>query len=66
LSPLTTFHTGALFPAGQFYTLDATGSLSAFRLAGLSVTAVPELPTLAMLGLGLCGIARVRRRGAQG
>jgi len=65
LSPLTTFHTGALLPVGQFYTLDATGSLSAFRLAGLSVTAVPELPTLAMLGLGLCGLGWVRRCRAQ-
>jgi hypothetical protein len=62
LSPLTTFHTGALLPVGRFYTLDATGSLSAFRLAGLSVTAVPELHSSAMLALGLGGIALLRRR----
>lgn len=62
LSPLTTFHTSTLLPAGRFYTLDATGSLSAFRLAGLSVTVVPELPSSAMLALGLGGIALLRRR----
>jgi MYXO-CTERM domain-containing protein len=64
LSPLTTFNTSELLPAGRFYTLDATGSLSAFRLAGLSVTAVPELSSGAMLALGLGGIAMLRRRRA--
>lgn len=65
LSPLTTFHTGALLPAGRFYTVNAEGSLSSFRLAGLSVSpvaVVPEMSTMAMLGLGLGAIALLRRR----
>jgi hypothetical protein len=61
LSPLSTFTLGQL-PASRFYVLGAQGSLSSFRLAGLSVTAVPELHSSAMLALGLGGIALLRRR----
>lgn len=62
LSALTTFCAPELLPTGRFFTLNAEGSLSAFRLAGLNVTAVPEVPTSAMLALGLGGIAWARRR----
>ncbi len=61
LSPLSTFTLGEL-PASRFYALGAQGNLSSFRLAGLSVTAVPELHSSAMLALGLGGIALLRRR----
>ncbi len=64
LSPLTTFSLGSTLPAGQFFALNATGSLSAFRLAGLSVTALPEASTFAMMALGLGGLLAARRRGA--
>jgi len=33
-----------------------------FALAGLRVTAVPEPSTLALLGLGFLGLARIRKR----
>jgi hypothetical protein len=64
LSPLSTFTLGHL-PASRFYVLGAEGGLSSFRLAGLSVTAVPEVSTSAMLALGLGGIALARRRRPQ-
>lgn len=65
LSPLTTFNTNTLLPAGRFYTLNVEGGLTSFRLAGLSVspvTAVPEMSTWALFGLGLLGMAVLRRR----
>jgi hypothetical protein len=65
-SPLTTFCPPEWLPTGRFFTLNAEGSLSAFRLAGLHITPVPEASTSAMLALGLGGVALVRRRRAQG
>ena len=62
LSALTTFCAPDLLPTGRFFTINAEGSLSAFRLAGLNVTAVPELPTSALLAMGLGGIFVARRR----
>lgn len=48
---------------GKVFTLTGTTSLSTFRLNGLTaVAAVPEPSTYALLGLGLVGIAAVRRR----
>jgi hypothetical protein len=64
-----TFALGALIPAGQFFLLQATGDVSAFRLAGLNVTAVaavPEASTVAMFGLGLLGVAAMARRRTRG
>ena len=58
-----------MIPAGQFFLLQATGDVSAFRLAGLNVTtvaAVPEASTVAMFGLGLLGVATVARRRIKG
>jgi hypothetical protein len=65
-SPLTLFCPPELLPTGRFFNLNAEGKLSAFRLAGLHVTAVPEATTSAMLALGLGGIVLVRRRRTQG
>jgi hypothetical protein len=64
-----TFSLGSVIPAGQFFLLQATGDVSAFRLAGLNVTtvaAVPEANTVAMFGLGLLGVAAVARRRIKG
>lgn len=63
-----TFSTGSLIPAGQFFVIQAQGDVSAFRLAGLNVTAaVPEAGTSAMFALGALGLAVVaaRRRARQ-
>ncbi len=50
---------------GTTFTITATGGLSNFRLAGLSTAspvAVPEAGTVSLMGLGLIGLALVRRR----
>lgn len=51
--------------SGTQFTLKGDGILTSFRLAGVTVTAVPEPGTWAMMGLGLAGLAlvRARRRG---
>lgn len=72
--PVTTFSLGAI-PSGRFFLISAEGSLSSFRLAGLNVSAVPELSTPVMLGIGLLALGllqmapkqtaqRAQRRGA--
>lgn len=60
LSPITTFSLGQM-PASRYYVLGAEGKLSSFRLAGLNVTAVPEVSSLAMMAIGLLGIGWLRR-----
>lgn len=53
---------------GTTFKLQATGLFAAFRLYGLDATpvaAVPEASTYALMGLGLVGIAAVRRRRAR-
>jgi hypothetical protein len=51
---------------GQVFTLTGKSGLSTFRLNGLTaVAAVPEPSTYALMGLGLAGIAAVRRRRAR-
>lgn len=58
-----------LIPAGTSFVLQAQGSLSSFRLAGLNVTLaapVPEASTVAMFGLGLLGVAAAARRRIKG
>jgi hypothetical protein len=52
---------------GTTFTITATGGLSSFRLAGLSTATaapVPEASTVSLMGLGLIGLAMVRRRQA--
>lgn len=49
-------------PTGTVFSLQATGTTSNFRLAGLNVTAVPEASNMAMMGLGLLGMGMVMRR----
>lgn len=63
------FGVTGLIPAGTSFVLQAQGSLSSFRLAGLDVTAVaavPEASTVAMFGLGLLGVAAAARRRTKG
>lgn len=57
-----------LIPASKYFLIQAQGSLSDFRLAGISVTsAVPEADTLAMFGIGMltAGLLVRRRQSSQ-
>ncbi|HET8869098.1 MAG TPA: PEP-CTERM sorting domain-containing protein [Aquabacterium sp.] len=49
-------------PAGTVFNLQATGAGTAFRLAGMNVTAVPEASSFALMGLGLAGMGLTLRR----
>lgn len=47
---------------GTQFTIKGDGLLSSFRLAGVTVNAIPEPGTWALMGLGLVGLALVRAR----
>lgn len=47
---------------GSVFKLTGVGTLTTFRLNSLTAAAVPEASTYALMGLGLVGIAAVRRR----
>lgn len=51
--------------SGTQFVIKGNGLLTSFRLAGVTVNAVPEPSTWALMGLGLAGLAfaRARRRG---
>jgi hypothetical protein len=55
---------GASVPTGTVFKITSTGSLSAFRLAGIGATsaAVPEPTTFLLMGLGMAGVAYTARR----
>ena len=57
--------TGLSSPSGTVLKIQATGSFSSFRLAGLTVSAVPESPAMAMMALGLAGLGVAARRRRQ-
>ncbi|MBI2734117.1 MAG: PEP-CTERM sorting domain-containing protein [Aquabacterium sp.] len=59
---LKTFDMGNV--VSNTFTIQATGNLTSFRLAGINAVAapVPEPTTYALMGLGLVGLALVKRR----